>query len=53
LGFFLDIQVKEPTWESLTKRNKVYQPPRFMTVKEACLQLLKIIDNNEFDGENR
>jgi len=48
----LDIQVKEPTWESLTKKIKEYQPPRFMTVKEACSQLLKIIDNNEFNGKN-
>ncbi|VVC32999.1 Tetrapyrrole methylase, subdomain 1,Tetrapyrrole methylase, subdomain 2,Tetrapyrrole methylase,Diphthine [Cinara cedri] len=48
----LDIQVKEPTWESLTKKTKVYQPPRFMEVNQACSQLLQIIDNNEFDGKN-
>ncbi|KAL4135280.1 hypothetical protein QTP88_006900 [Uroleucon formosanum] len=48
----LDIQVKEPTWESITKKKKEYQPSRFMEVKQACSQLLQIIENNEFDGEN-
>lgn len=50
--FFIDIQVKEPTWESLTKKKKEYQPSRFMEVKQACSQLLEIIDKNEFDEEN-
>lgn len=49
---FLDIQVKEPTWESLTKKTKVYQPPRFMEVNQACSQLLQIIDNNDYEGKN-
>ncbi|KAJ8898256.1 hypothetical protein PR048_003616 [Dryococelus australis] len=40
----LDIQVKEPTPESLTKKIKEYQPPRFMTVGEAADQLLQIIN---------
>lgn len=49
---FIDIQVKEPTWESLTKKKKDYQPPRFMEVKQACSQLIQILKNKEFDGEN-
>ncbi|XP_050528403.1 diphthine methyl ester synthase isoform X2 [Daktulosphaira vitifoliae] len=48
----LDIQVKEPTWESITKKKKEYQPPRFMEVREACEQLLQIIDKDEFEGKN-
>ncbi|XP_060536845.1 diphthine methyl ester synthase [Cylas formicarius] len=41
----LDIKVKEPTIESLTKKKKEYMPPRFMSVSEAANQLLKIIEN--------
>ncbi|XP_046391307.1 diphthine methyl ester synthase isoform X2 [Ischnura elegans] len=40
----LDIKVKEPTMESLMKRKKEYEPPRFMSVAEAAHQLLQIID---------
>lgn len=40
----LDIRVKEPTLESLTKKKRVYQPPRFMSVSEAADQLLKIVE---------
>uniref|UniRef100_A0A1B6MH13 diphthine methyl ester synthase n=1 Tax=Graphocephala atropunctata TaxID=36148 RepID=A0A1B6MH13_9HEMI len=39
----LDIRVKEPTVESLMKKKKEYEPPRFMTVSEAATQLLQII----------
>uniref|UniRef100_A0A8D8S4T6 diphthine methyl ester synthase n=1 Tax=Cacopsylla melanoneura TaxID=428564 RepID=A0A8D8S4T6_9HEMI len=38
----LDIQVKEPTLESLTKKVRQYQPPRFMSVSQAAQQLLDI-----------
>ncbi|XP_025419453.1 diphthine methyl ester synthase [Sipha flava] len=48
----LDIQVKEPTWESITKKKKEYQPSRYMEVKQAVSQLLDIIKNNEFEGKN-
>ncbi|XP_076268372.1 diphthine methyl ester synthase isoform X1 [Rhynchophorus ferrugineus] len=41
----LDIKVKEPTLESLTKRKKEFMPPRFMSVSEAAQQLLLIIEN--------
>lgn len=41
----LDIKVKEPTLESLTKKKKQYMPPRFMSVSEAAKQLIQIIEN--------
>lgn len=43
LIFVTDIKVKEPTEESLTKKIKVYMEPRFMSVSQACQQLLEII----------
>ncbi|XP_044747349.1 diphthine methyl ester synthase [Coccinella septempunctata] len=46
----LDIKVKEPTLESLTKKKREYMPPLFMSVKEASRQLLEILrdqKNNE------
>lgn len=48
----LDIKVKEPTLESLTKKKKEYMPPRFMSVNEACEQLLKIIERRGGQGFN-
>lgn len=38
----LDIQVKEQSFENLMKGNRIYEPPRFMSVKEAIDQLLYI-----------
>lgn len=53
----LDIKVKEPTLESLMKKKREYQPPRFMSVSEAADQLLQIIEekskNNEVLAYNR
>ena len=46
----LDIRVKEPTFESLTRKKIEYEPPRFMTVSEASDQLLKIMDNKREAG---
>ncbi|XP_063235596.1 diphthine methyl ester synthase isoform X2 [Bacillus rossius redtenbacheri] len=46
----LDIQVKEPTPESLTRKTKTYLPPRFMSVGEAAHQLLEIIGRKCSDG---
>lgn len=40
----LDIKVKEPTLESLCKKNKEYMPPKFMSVSEAAEQLSRIIE---------
>jgi diphthamide biosynthesis methyltransferase len=48
---FIDIRVKEPTLESLTKKKKEYQPPRFMSINEAAEQLLEIIGRKHRDHE--
>lgn len=40
----LDIKVKEPTLESLTKKKREYMPPKFMTVAEASQILLSILE---------
>lgn len=39
----LDIRVKEPTMESLMRKKREYEPPRFMSVSEAATQLLQVI----------
>ncbi|CAK9090904.1 Diphthine methyl ester synthase (Diphthamide biosynthesis methyltransferase) [Durusdinium trenchii] len=47
----LDIKVKEPNIEMLETRGKlVYDPPRYMTVKEACEQLLYIEEEVRHSG---
>nr|CAD1840020.1 unnamed protein product [Ananas comosus var. bracteatus] len=38
----LDIRVKEPSFESLCRGKKCYEPPRFMTVNTAIDQLLEV-----------
>ncbi|KAG8643780.1 probable diphthine methyl ester synthase isoform X1 [Manihot esculenta] len=38
----LDIRVKEPSWESLSRGRKKYEPPRYMTINTAIEQLLEI-----------
>ncbi|XP_059611538.1 diphthine methyl ester synthase [Phlebotomus argentipes] len=45
----LDIRVHEPTVESLTKKKREYDPPRFMSVAEACQQLLDIVKEKPDD----
>lgn len=45
-----DIRVKEPTLESLMKKKREYQPPRFMSVSEASQQLLEIIKKRRTEG---
>lgn len=40
----LDIKVKEPTLESLARGKKVYEPPRYMSMKTAIEQLLEVED---------
>lgn len=42
----LDIKVKEPTEESLTKKVRQYMDPRFMSVAEAAKQIIHVIENN-------
>ncbi|XP_037030774.1 diphthine methyl ester synthase [Bradysia coprophila] len=48
----LDIRVKEPTLESIMKKKKEYQPPRFMSVAEAADQLLQIVKKKRDEGIN-
>lgn len=43
LVLITDIKVKEPTFESLTKKVKEYMPPKFMSVSEAAQQILQIL----------
>eukprot|EP00927_Polykrikos_kofoidii_P063624 TRINITY_DN58473_c0_g1_i1.p1 TRINITY_DN58473_c0_g1~~TRINITY_DN58473_c0_g1_i1.p1 ORF type:complete len:288 (-),score=61.27 TRINITY_DN58473_c0_g1_i1:167-1030(-) len=38
----LDIKVKEQTVENLMRGRKIYEPPRFMTVRQALAQLREI-----------
>lgn len=47
----LDIKVKEPTLESMTRKKKEYMPPRFMSVAEAAEQLYEIIENKKREGD--
>ncbi|XP_022317776.1 diphthine methyl ester synthase-like [Crassostrea virginica] len=48
----LDIKMKEQTIENLMKGRKIFEPPRFMTVKQASEQLLEIIDRKHQEGED-
>jgi len=43
----LDIKVKEQTTENLLRGNKIYEPPRFMTVNLCIEQLLEAEQNNQ------
>lgn len=44
----LDIKVKEPNIEILETRGKfVYDPPYFMTINEACAQLIEVEENKK------
>lgn len=38
----VDIKVKERTEENIMKNKKVYEPPRFMSIKECVAQLLEV-----------
>lgn len=41
----LDIKVKEQSKENLAKAIEVYEPPRFMSVRESIIQLLECEEN--------
>ena len=43
----LDIKVAERTVENMMRNRKIYEPPRFMSVKQATEQLLKIAESKE------
>ncbi|KAL9062377.1 MAG: hypothetical protein Q9157_008974 [Trypethelium eluteriae] len=38
----LDIKVKEPNLQQLARGKIVYEPPRYMTVAQCCIQLLEV-----------
>ncbi|KAI8865331.1 Diphthine synthase, partial [Ramicandelaber brevisporus] len=38
----LDIKVKEQTVENMMRGNKIYEPPRYMTVNQAVAQMLEV-----------
>jgi diphthine synthase len=42
----LDIKVKEKSVENLIKGRDIYEPPRYMSVAQACDQLIQIINEN-------
>ncbi len=46
----LDIKVAERTVENMMRNRKIFEPPRFMSVKQAAEQLLKIKESKE-DGK--
>jgi diphthine synthase len=39
----LDIKVKEKTVENMIKQRNIYEPPRYMSVAQACSQIHEII----------
>jgi diphthine synthase len=46
----LDIKVREQTVENLLKGNKIYEPPRFMTVNQCISQMLEIEEKQQRNG---
>ncbi|KAG9231623.1 tetrapyrrole methylase [Amylocarpus encephaloides] len=38
----LDIKVKEQSLENMSRGRKVYEPPRYMTVGQCCVQMLEV-----------
>ena len=49
----LDIKVKEISEENLTKKKKIYEKPRFMTVNQALEELLEASEKSENIIENK
>ncbi|XP_006009969.1 diphthine methyl ester synthase [Latimeria chalumnae] len=47
----LDIKVKEQSVENLMKGKKIYETPRFMSVNQAAVQLLEVVQNRRRQGE--
>ncbi|GES78294.1 diphthine synthase [Rhizophagus clarus] len=43
----LDIKVKEQSIENLARGRKIYEPPRYMTINQAIMQLLEIEENRK------
>jgi len=55
LGFhtlcLLDIKVKEQSVENLLRGRKIYEPPKFMSVKTCAEQFLEILDKRKCSPE--
>lgn len=49
----LDIKVKEQSVENMMKGRKIYEPPRFMSTKQASEQLLSIIEKRNNEGKSQ
>ena len=47
----LDIKMKEQTIENMMKRNKIFEPPRFMSTNKAAEQLLAIAERKMAKNE--
>lgn len=43
----LDIKVKEQTIENLMRGNKIYEPPRYMSISTAAQQLLEVEETRQ------
>jgi diphthine synthase len=48
----LDIKVKEKSMENLIRGRDIYEPPRFMTVAQACDQMMQIIQEARLEINN-
>lgn len=49
----LDIKVKEQSFENMAKDNKVYEPPRFMTINTCVEQMLEVEDMKKANAYDR
>lgn len=51
----LDIKVKEKSVENLIKGREIYEPPRYMSVAQACSQMIEIINeaNNQLNNNKK
>ena len=47
----LDIKVKEQSVENLLKGNKIFEPPRYMSVNQAIKQLLLVEEKRKDNGK--
>ncbi|KAF7646798.1 hypothetical protein LDENG_00182160, partial [Lucifuga dentata] len=47
----LDIKMKEQTIENMMRGKKIYEPPRFLSVRQAADQLMRIIQRRRDQGE--
>jgi diphthine synthase len=49
----LDIKMKEQSLENLMRGRKVYEPPRFMTIRQCIEQLLEVEDKRKENAYSR